>query len=238
MKEAKGRQQSHPEGKAGQLRPTLCGPIDYTVHGILQTRILEWGAFPFSRGSSQPRDWTQVSYIAGGFFTSWATREAHTLAEALFTFTDANAWLKSDLTNILTSEKSQNLQEREVHLKNTEVAHIPSPFPCTPPSSTKLDFLSTPMGREPSVSLAVGGLWSQQETRHLQSPVILQWQVQHPVGLQQTHYYLCDCSALFYLYKDLICSHWKIMFNGEKFVTICCKKKGGYKAIHKIILFL
>ena len=47
-----------------------------TVHGILQARILEWAAFPFSRGSSQPRDRTQVSHIAGGFFTSWATREA------------------------------------------------------------------------------------------------------------------------------------------------------------------
>ena len=47
------------------------------VHGILPTRILEWGAFPFSRGSSQPRDQTQVSCIAGGFFTSWAIREAH-----------------------------------------------------------------------------------------------------------------------------------------------------------------
>ena len=46
------------------------------VHGILQARILEWVAFPFSRGSSQPRDWTQVSHIAVGFFTSWATREA------------------------------------------------------------------------------------------------------------------------------------------------------------------
>ena len=46
----------------------------YTVHGILQARILEWVAFPFSRGSSQPRDRTQVSHIAGGFFTSWATR--------------------------------------------------------------------------------------------------------------------------------------------------------------------
>ena len=45
-------------------------------HGILQARILEWIVFPFSRGSSQPRDWTQVSHIAGGFFTSWATREA------------------------------------------------------------------------------------------------------------------------------------------------------------------
>ena len=47
----------------------------YTVHGILQARILEWVAFPFSRGSSQPRDRTQVSRIAGRFFTSWATKE-------------------------------------------------------------------------------------------------------------------------------------------------------------------
>ena len=48
----------------------------HRVHGILQARILEWVAFPFSRGSSQPGDWTHVSRIAGGFFTSWATREA------------------------------------------------------------------------------------------------------------------------------------------------------------------
>ena len=47
----------------------------YTVHGILQARVLEWVAFPFSRGSSQPRDWTQVSCIAGRVFSSWATRE-------------------------------------------------------------------------------------------------------------------------------------------------------------------
>ena len=50
--------------------------MDYTVHGILQARILEWVAVPFSRASSQPRDWTQVSHIVGGFFTNWATREA------------------------------------------------------------------------------------------------------------------------------------------------------------------
>ena len=42
--------------KVIQLCPTLCDPMDYTVHGILQARILEWVAFPFSRGSSQPRD--------------------------------------------------------------------------------------------------------------------------------------------------------------------------------------
>ena len=43
---------------------------NYTIHGILQARILEWVAFLFSRGSSQPRDRTQVSHLAGGFFTS------------------------------------------------------------------------------------------------------------------------------------------------------------------------
>ena len=62
--------------KVAQSCPTLCNPVDYTVHGFLQARILEWVAFPFSRGSSQPRDQTQVSHIAGRFFTSWATREA------------------------------------------------------------------------------------------------------------------------------------------------------------------
>ena len=60
-----------------QLCLTLCNPMDYTIYGILQARILEWVAFPFSSRSSQPRDWTQVSRIAGGFFTSWVTREAH-----------------------------------------------------------------------------------------------------------------------------------------------------------------
>ena len=53
-----------------------CDVMDYTVHGILQARILKWIAFPFSRGFSQPRDQTQVFRIAGEFFTSWATREA------------------------------------------------------------------------------------------------------------------------------------------------------------------
>ena len=64
------------EVKVAQSCPTLCDPMNYTVHGILQARILEWVAFPFSRGPSQPSDWTQVSCIAGRFFTSWATREA------------------------------------------------------------------------------------------------------------------------------------------------------------------
>ena len=62
--------------KVAQPCPTLCNPRDYIVDGILQARILEKVAFPFSRGSSQPRNRSQVSRIAGGFFTSLVTREA------------------------------------------------------------------------------------------------------------------------------------------------------------------
>ena len=51
--------------KVAQSCPALWDPMGYTVHGILQARILEWVVFPFSRGSSQPRDQTQVSDIAG-----------------------------------------------------------------------------------------------------------------------------------------------------------------------------
>ena len=50
-----------------------------SVPGILQARILEWAAISFSRGSSQPRDYTQVSCFVGRFFTNWAKREAHSL---------------------------------------------------------------------------------------------------------------------------------------------------------------
>ena len=60
--------------KVAQLCPTLWDRVDCTVHGILQTRILEWVAFPFSRGSSQARDRIQVSCAEGGFFTSRAIR--------------------------------------------------------------------------------------------------------------------------------------------------------------------
>ena len=63
-----------------QSCPTLCNPMDYSqsgssVHEILQARILEWVATPFSRRSSIPRDQTQVSCTVGRFFTMWAPRE-------------------------------------------------------------------------------------------------------------------------------------------------------------------
>ena len=59
---------------------TLCDPMDCTapgssVRGILQARLLEWVAIPFSMRSSWPRDQSQICCIAGKFFTIWATRE-------------------------------------------------------------------------------------------------------------------------------------------------------------------
>ena len=56
--------------------PMDCSPPGSFVYGILQARILEWVAIPFSGGSSRPRDQTQVSHIAGRFFTIWAIPEA------------------------------------------------------------------------------------------------------------------------------------------------------------------
>ena len=58
------------EVKVAQLYLTLWDPMDTTVNGIFQARILKWVAIPFSRGSSQPRSLTEVSCIAGRFFTS------------------------------------------------------------------------------------------------------------------------------------------------------------------------
>ena len=58
-----------------QLYPSLCDPKD-SVHGILQARLLEWVASPFSGGCVWPREWTWVSFTAGRLLTVWATREA------------------------------------------------------------------------------------------------------------------------------------------------------------------
>ena len=59
-------------------------PMDYTVHGILQARILEWVAIPFSRGFSRSRNWTKVTCVAGRFFTNWNIRETIVIIELLF----------------------------------------------------------------------------------------------------------------------------------------------------------
>ena len=77
--------------KVTQSCPTLRDPMDYTVHRISQVTILEWVAFPFSRGYFRPREQTQVSCIAGRFFTSWATRESqeHWVA---YPFSSGSSW--------------------------------------------------------------------------------------------------------------------------------------------------
>ena len=64
------RSQKRLKVEVAQSHPTLCDPVDCIVHGILQVRILEQVAYPFSRGSSWPRNQTGVSFIAGGLFTN------------------------------------------------------------------------------------------------------------------------------------------------------------------------
>ena len=70
----------YSDSEVAQLCPTLCDPMDCSlpgssVHGIFQEIVLEWIAISFSRGSSQPRDWTRVSRIIDRRFTVWATRD-------------------------------------------------------------------------------------------------------------------------------------------------------------------
>ena len=92
--------------------PTLCDPMVYSapgssVHVILQARKLEWVTIPFSRGSSSPRDQTQVSHSAGTFFIVRATREAQTIQITKLLilkpnyYIEANLLYWSQLTNLL-----------------------------------------------------------------------------------------------------------------------------------------
>ena len=88
--------------------PMDCSPPGSSVHGILQARILEWVAIPFSRGSSQPRDWTWVSCIAGGFFTVWATREAPEIPDKIRQHFPSN-WLLGFQEQPLLRKHQSNL---------------------------------------------------------------------------------------------------------------------------------
>ena len=111
--------------KVTQLCPDLCDPMDYTVHEILWARILEWVAFPFSRGSSQPRDQTQVSHIADRFFT---TREALSAPPKAQT-DQVTAWEASPGQCCLVPNLCQNSPAGlELH-SFTTMAEIMSAFP-------------------------------------------------------------------------------------------------------------
>ena len=88
---------------------TLCDPVDCSlpgssIHGILQARIQEWLAISFSRGSSQPKDWTWVSHIADGCFNLWATREALPRSKRLLI-----SWLQSPTAMILEPKKIKSV---------------------------------------------------------------------------------------------------------------------------------
>ena len=89
------------ESEVTPLCPTLCDPVDCSlpgssICGVLQAKILEWVAISFSRGSSRPRDRTQVSLIAGRRFTLWATRALiynirFSLSDLLHSVTDSTS---------------------------------------------------------------------------------------------------------------------------------------------------
>ena len=81
--------------KVAQSCPTLCNPMDYTVCGILQARILEWVAFPFCRESFQPRGWTQVSHIAGRFFAAEPQGKPRTLEWIAYPFSRGFSWSRN-----------------------------------------------------------------------------------------------------------------------------------------------
>ena len=99
--------------------------MDYTAHGILQARIWEWVAFPFSRASSQPRDRTQVSHIACGFFNIWAMREALYAEYILWNagLDKAQAGIKTagrNINNLRYAGDTTLMGERKEEMKTTE----------------------------------------------------------------------------------------------------------------------
>ena len=124
--------------KVTQSCPTLCDPMDCTVHGILQARMLEQVAVPFYRGSSQPREQIQVSCTAGGFFTIWATRETRVEEKGLMNYVsvglEAPFWAKRyvlKMTNDMNTKKYyQNGFYNSLH-----IGYHCDPFPiiCTFP---------------------------------------------------------------------------------------------------------
>ena len=119
--------------------------MDYTVHGILQTRILEWVAFAFSfsRGSSQPRDWTQVSCLAGGFFTSWATGKPKntglgslSLLQQIFPMQGSNPGLPHCRVDYLPAE-CDNLLQKQLETNKARFLRTSRPYP----SNNKKSFM-------------------------------------------------------------------------------------------------
>ena len=101
-----------------------------TAHGILQARILEWVAVPFSRGSSQHRDQTQVSHIAGRLFTIWATRGSCIELGLAICLTYDNTRFNAILSNHPTLAFSHRVQKSVLYIcVSFAVSHIGSSLP-------------------------------------------------------------------------------------------------------------
>ena len=92
--------------------PMDCSPPGFSAHGILQARILEWVAMPSSRQSSQPRDQTHISCIAGGFFTYWTTWEALTATSKM-----SKTKHRAMMTLRCSDESSKNVSGRITFLE-------------------------------------------------------------------------------------------------------------------------
>ena len=132
--------------------PVVCSPAGSSVHGILQARILEWVAMPFSRGSSPPRDQTRASCVAGRFFTIWATMEAPN-----FLFLGFISWTQAEesgrmLVTFLLGMYRQMVSIESLHVPDHLLTHVvvwnelwpPNPAihsstPLTPPSNPNED---------------------------------------------------------------------------------------------------
>ena len=112
------------------LWPHGCSPPGSSVHGILQARVLEWIAMPSSRGSSRPRDRTQVSRIAGRFFTSWATREVLQYLKIIncFIFKSYYQFFKSIIMTSLFEKKKTHYNQSIFLRKKVCLRHLKSVF--------------------------------------------------------------------------------------------------------------
>ena len=110
------------------MSDSLCSLQASSIHGILQARIPVWVAMPFSRGSSQPRDQTQVSCIAGRFFTIWATREAREY-DLIWTFVDLCRPGRGDHAK-LGQQRLEWCFYSSSHQKLEEVRKDPLLYPC------------------------------------------------------------------------------------------------------------
>ena len=100
---------SEQVSEVAQLCPTLCDPVDCSlpgssIHGILQTRILEWVAISFSRGSSRSRDQSRVSRIGSRRFNLWVTRE-----DTIEPVIEHDFMARSHLTGVKENDKTLNL---------------------------------------------------------------------------------------------------------------------------------